>query len=137
MVIKKNDDIKSSDITDQKVYLNRRFFMRGAALAGSVAATGFLYRKLNPPPAEIPKGQKIEVVSNASNSDSATTGFKTTEALTPLEAITNYNNFYEFSTEKGAGASAVKGFVSRRWTVAVEDMLNTPKVLDRDELIIV
>ena len=39
MVIKKNDDIKSSDITDQKVYLNRRFFMRGAVLAGSVAAT--------------------------------------------------------------------------------------------------
>jgi len=94
--------------------------MRGAALAGSVAATGFLYRKLNPPPAEIPKGQKIEVVSNAPNSDTATTGFKTTEALTPLEAITNYNNFYEFSTEKGAVAFAAKGFVSRPWSVAVE-----------------
>src|SRR5438552_9828396 len=123
MVIKKNDDIKSSDITDQKVYLNRRFFMRGAALAGSVAATSFLYRKLNPPPAEIPKGEKINVVSNAPNSDSATTGFKTTEALTPLEAITNYNNFYEFSTEKGAVASVAKGFVSRPWTVAVEGLV--------------
>src|SRR5437764_14202003 len=59
----KDGQIKPSEITDQKTYLNRRFFMRGAALAGSVAATGFLYRKLNPPPVEIPKGQKIEVIS--------------------------------------------------------------------------
>jgi sulfoxide reductase catalytic subunit YedY len=131
----KDDRIKSSEITDQKTYLNRRFFMRGAALAGSVAATGFLYRKLNPPPAEVPKGEKIDVVSSAPNSDAATSGFKTTEALTPLESITNYNNFYEFSTEKGAVASAAKGFVSRPWTVAVEGLVNKPKVFDLDELL--
>src|SRR5437764_5145369 len=134
-MIKKEGEIKSSEITDHKTYLNRRFFMRGAALAGSVAATGFLYRKLNPPPAEIPKGQKIEVVSNAPNSDNATTGFKTTEALTPLEAITNYNNFYEFSTEKREVASAAKGFVSKPWTVSVEGLVNKPKVFDLDELL--
>ena len=132
---KEDSDIKSSEITDQKVYLNRRFFMRGAVLAGSVAATGFLYRKLNPPPAEIPKGEKIDVVSNAPNSDTATTGFKTTEALTPLEDITNYNNFYEFSTEKRAVASAAKGFVSKPWMVSVEGLVNKPKVFDLDELL--
>jgi hypothetical protein len=32
MLIKKPDEIKSSEITDQKVYLNRRLFMRGARL---------------------------------------------------------------------------------------------------------
>ncbi len=32
MLIKKPDEIKSSEITDKKVYLNRRLFMRGAAL---------------------------------------------------------------------------------------------------------
>ena len=40
MLIKKSTDIKSSEVTDEKVYLNRRLFMRGAILAGSVAATG-------------------------------------------------------------------------------------------------
>src|SRR2546427_7970834 len=106
MVIKKNDDIKSSEITDQKVYLNRRLFMRGAVLAGSVAATGFLYRKFNPPPAEIPKRQKIDVVSSAPATDAASARFKTSEALTPLQSITKYNKFYELSTEKGGVASA-------------------------------
>ena len=38
MLIKKSADIKSSEITDQRVYLNRRLFMRGAVLAGSVTA---------------------------------------------------------------------------------------------------
>ncbi len=131
----KDNQIKSSEITDQKVYLNRRIFMRSAVLAGSVAATGFLYRKLNPPPAEIPKGEKIDVVSSAPATDSASAGFKTTEALTPLEDITNYNNFYEFSTEKRAVATAAKGFVSRPWTVSVEGLVNKPKVFDLDELL--
>src|SRR5437762_573277 len=127
--------IKSSEITDQKIYLNRRFFMRGAVLAGSAAATGFLYRKLNPPPAEIPKGEKIDVVTNTSTVGGASTGFKTSEALTPLEDITNYNNFYEFSTEKRAVASAAKGFVAKPWMVSVEGLVNKPKVFDLDELL--
>ena len=135
MVIKKNDDIKSSEITDQKVYLNRRFFMRGAVLAGSVAATGFLYRKLNPPPAEIPKGEKIDVVPSAPATDNASAGFKTSEPLTSLEDITNYNNFYEFSTEKREVASVSKGFVTRPWMVSVEGLVNKPKVFDLDELL--
>ena len=32
------------------------------------------------------------------------------EKLTSIEDITNYNNFYEFSTDKQAVASAAKGF---------------------------
>ena len=59
MLIKKSADIKSNEITDQKVYLNRRLFMRGAVLAGSVTATGLLYRKLNPPPAIVEERPKI------------------------------------------------------------------------------
>ena len=134
-MIEKDSDIKSSEVTEHQVYLNRRLFMRGAALAGSVAATGFLYRKLNPPPAEIPKGQKIDVVSSAPTTDDATAGFKTSEAPTPLEKITNYNNFYEFSTEKSAVAPAAKGFVSKPWTVSVAGLVNKPKMFDLDELL--
>src|SRR5215472_7957 len=131
MLIQKPSDIKSGEITDQKVYLNRRFFMRGALLAGSMVATGFLYRKLNPPPAEIPAGQKLDVIANTETGD----GFKTTEPLTPLEDITNYNNFYEFSTEKRAVAFAAQGFMTRPWTVAVDGLVNKPKVFDLDELL--
>ncbi len=135
MPIKKANDIKSSEITDKKLYLNRRLFMRGAVLAGSVAATGLLYRNLNPPPAEIPKGQKIEVVSNASTDERVKKGFFVDEKLTSLEDTTNYNNFYEFSTDKGGVASEAKGFVTRPWSVAVEGLVNKPKVFDLDELL--
>jgi sulfoxide reductase catalytic subunit YedY len=134
MLIKETSDIKSSEITDEKVYLNRRLFMRGAVLAGSVAATGFIYRKLNPPAAETPKGQTIQVVDNSSSTDSVN-GFTTTEARTSLEDITNYNNFYEFDTEKRGVASAAKGFVTRPWTVSVDGLVNKPKVFDLEELL--
>ncbi len=53
MLIKKADDIKGSEITDKKIYLSRRVFMRGAALAASTVATGFLYRKLLAPEAQL------------------------------------------------------------------------------------
>jgi methionine sulfoxide reductase catalytic subunit len=134
MLIKKSNEINSSEMTDEKVYLNRRLFMRGAVLAGSVAATGFIYRKLNPPPVETPKGQTIQVAGSPSTTATAN-GFQTTEALTPLEAITNYNNFYEFSTDKGGVASAAKGFVTKPWTVAVEGLVNKPQTFEVDDLL--
>lgn len=134
MLIQKSSDIKSSEITDHQVYLNRRNFMRGAVLAGSVAATGFIYRKLNPPPAEIPRGQTIPLANPGSTSE-AGNGFKTSEALTSLEDITNYNNFYEFSTEKRAVAAAAKGFVTNPWQVEVDGLVNKPKTFDLDDLL--
>src|SRR5207249_7605741 len=97
---KKSPDIKSSEITDEKTYLNRRWFMRGAVLAGSVAATGLLYRKLNPPPAVLEERPKIAGVVTPTSDEAIRHGFKVNESQTSLEDITNYNNFYEFSTVK-------------------------------------
>jgi methionine sulfoxide reductase catalytic subunit len=134
MLIKKASDIKPSEITDNRVYLNRRLFMRGAVLAGTATATGFLYRALNPPPPELPKGEKIEAAKTAANAP-GNTGFTTNEKLTGLEEITNYNNFYEFSTSKGEVATAARGFISRPWSVAVEGLVNKPKTFDLDDLL--
>jgi methionine sulfoxide reductase catalytic subunit len=134
MLIKKASDIRSSEITDEKVYQNRRWFMKSAILAGTAAATGLLYRSLNPPPAELPKGDKIETAKIVTEG-TTNSGFKTNEKLTPLQDITNYNNFYEFSTSKGSVASAAKGFVTRPWSVSVEGLVNKPRTFDLDELL--
>ena len=99
MLIKKQDDIKSSEITDRSVYLNRRLFMRGAVLAGSAVATGLLYRKLNPPPAQVIEQPKIAGVITAPSDEAVRNGFKVNEPLTSFEDITNYNNFYVSSSE--------------------------------------
>jgi methionine sulfoxide reductase catalytic subunit len=135
MLIKKPEQIKSSEITDKKVYLNRRLFMRGAALVGTTAATGLLYRKLNSPAVEAPKGEKLAGVATSATEESARKGFTVNEKLTSLEDITNYNNFYEFSTSKGGVASESKGFVTRPWSVLVEGLVNKPATFDLDELL--
>jgi sulfoxide reductase catalytic subunit YedY len=135
MLIKKPDDIKSSEITDQNVYLNRRLFMRGAVLAGSVAATGLFYRKLNPPPAVVEERPRIAGLVTPPSDEAMRKGFKVNEAQTSFEDITNYNNFYEFSTEKGSVASEARGFVTRPWAVEVGGLVNKPKTFDLDDLL--
>ena len=135
MLIKKPDEIKSSEITDKKVYLNRRLFMRGAALASTAVATGLLYRKLNPPPAEKPKGQTLVTVANSAAEDRARQGFTVNEKLTSIEDITNYNNFYEFSTDKQSVAAEARGFVTKPWTVTVGGLVNKPSTFGLEELL--
>ena len=99
MLIKKPSDVQSSEITDRSVYLNRRLFMRGAILAGSAAATGLIYRKLNPSAPVVESRPKIELVTTPTD-EAIRHAFRTNEPLTSLKDITNYNNFYEFSTVK-------------------------------------
>jgi len=134
MLIRKPADIKSSEITGQKDYLNRRLFMRGAVLAGSVAATGLVYRKLNPPPAVVEQRPRIAGLVTPPSDEAIRSGFKVDEALTSFEDITNYNNFYEFSTEKRSVASAARGFVTRPWMLEVGGLVNKPRTFDLDDL---
>jgi methionine sulfoxide reductase catalytic subunit len=135
MVHKKADEISPDEITDRQVYLNRRLFMRGGVLAATMAATGLLYRKLNPPPMETPKGETLSNVARANNNEAVNKGFTVDEALTPLANITNYNNFYEFSTSKAGVAGAASGFITQPWSVAVEGLVNKPRIFDLNELL--
>lgn len=132
MLIKRPDDIKSSEITDKKVYLNRRLFMRGVALAATTLATGALYKKLNPPPPVTKPGEKLAEVQKSTEIAGAP---PLNEKITSFEDITNYNNFYEFSTDKRSVASEAEGFVTRPWTVSVEGLVNKPKKYDLDDLL--
>ncbi len=122
-------------ITEKSVYMNRRLFMRAAVLAGTATASTLLYRRLNLPPAERTEGDKLTTTLNAPNEAALKDGYSVSDAKTPLEAITNYNNFYEFDTSKSGVAYAAKGFVTRPWTVAIEGLVNKPKVFDLDELL--
>ena len=67
--------------------------------------------------------------------DGIASGFRVDEPMTPLQSVSNYNNFYEFTTDKESVAAAAAGFVSKPWQVAVEGMVHKPKVFDLDELI--
>jgi sulfoxide reductase catalytic subunit YedY len=130
-----SEKIKSSEITDKQTYLNRRLFMRAAVLAGTATASTLLYRRLNPPPIERRESEKLSEVTTAPKQEALKSGFTVEDKLTPLEKITNYNNFYEFDTSKGGVAYASQGFVTRPWAVSVEGLVNKPRVFDLDELL--
>ncbi len=49
--------------------------------------------------------------------------FSTTEKETPFNDITNYNNFYEFSTDKYEPAKLAQGLKTRPWTVQVDGLV--------------
>jgi methionine sulfoxide reductase catalytic subunit len=131
MVIKKPGNVRSSEITDKKVYLSRRNFLRGAALAASTVATGLAYRQLLAPPVEVanPAGK----VAPGSQSAPKQWGLPDEEA-TSYQDITHYNNFYEFGTDKYSPARRAQALITRPWTVAVDGLVNKPKVFDLDEL---
>jgi sulfoxide reductase catalytic subunit YedY len=131
MLIKKRDDIRSSEITDRKVYLSRRNFMRGAALAASAVATGFLYKRLLAPDIEQPS--PVGTTAPGPQSSAKQWGLPGEDA-TPYNDITTYNNFYEFGTDKYSPARRAQSLVTRPWTVSVEGLVNKPKVFDLDEL---
>ena len=131
MLIKKPSDIRSSEITDERVYLSRRAFMRGAALAASTVATGYAYRRFLSPQVELarPAGTPAPGPQTAPKQ----WGLPGEEA-TNYHEITHYNNFYEFGTDKYTPARRAQALVTRPWTVSVEGLVNRPKVFDLDEL---
>lgn len=131
-----SDRIPSSEITPQKVYLDRRAFMRAGAAAVSLAATGVAYRLLNRAGSGSIETPALEGLSVApATPEDLARGLRTAEPMTPLESVGNYNNFYEFTTDKESVADAASGFVSRPWTVAVDGMVHKPGVFDLDEIL--
>jgi sulfoxide reductase catalytic subunit YedY len=110
MLVNKADDIKSSEITDKNQFLNRRNFIRGAVLAATTTGTGLLYRQLTSTTRKpAPDGQPA--VEESAKEIREFGG----EKLTSYEDITNYNNFYEFSTDKRGVAPKSANFVTRPW----------------------
>lgn len=127
MLLKKSPEILSSEITSKNVYLNRRKFLAGAALAGAAAVTGAAFKEFALPSRTAEANAKIDGLQKSS--------FSTTEKETPYKDITNYNNFYEFSTDKYEPAGMAKDFKTRPWTVTIDGLVKKKQVLDVDAIL--
>jgi len=116
MLIKKAVDIRRSEITDRKLYLNRREFLHtagvvAAAGAGVLATTGTASAAGVP----APHGRKLDNVK------------KSPLSLTPeqekpntWEQITTYNNYYEFGTDKDSPSQNAGKLRTEPWSVNVD-----------------
>lgn len=136
--------IPSSEITPEHIYLNRRKFMQGLGLVtGSLALAACAAPGQRAPAATLAPTQAPAV-----NADAAPGVFlpadaqpvasqpqdELGDALTDYDAVTTYNNFYEFGTDKGDPVRLAKNFRSAPWTVAVGGLVNKPKTFGIEDL---
>jgi sulfoxide reductase catalytic subunit YedY len=117
MLIKRAADIRSSEITDKALYLNRREFIRtttgvAVAVAGGVIGAEAFLQAATP----APHGRKLENVKKSA--------FSTDEKANKWEEITTYNNYYEFGTDKDSPSMLARNFKTEPWTVTVDGECN-------------
>jgi sulfoxide reductase catalytic subunit YedY len=141
----KSVPVKSSEITPEHVYLNRRQFIQAMGIAGA----GALLAACAPGAGDTPNTANSEpgqvVKPTASEPTIAPQATATTDELgDPLntfEEITNYNNYYEFSTVKQEVAKLAKDFVPSQvngklpYQVEVNGLVNKPKTYGLEDLL--
>ncbi|MBP7693454.1 MAG: protein-methionine-sulfoxide reductase catalytic subunit MsrP [Anaerolineales bacterium] len=120
---------RSSEITPEYVYRSRsrRSFLKlGALAAGSavLAACG---------PAAAPAASN-PTASAADPQPGAGLQDELGDPATPYEAVTQYNNFYEFTTDKEGVAGLAKNFQTDPWTVEVGGLVRTPKTYGLEDI---
>ncbi len=127
MLVKKTQDIKSSEITPKNLYLNRRKFLAKAAMVGAAAAIGGTLTETLAPSTTVLAANKIDGIKKSS--------FSTTETITPEKDVTHYNNYYEFSTDKDGPAELAKDFRTRPWKVKIDGLVDKKQEFDIDSII--
>ncbi|HEX4420692.1 MAG TPA: protein-methionine-sulfoxide reductase catalytic subunit MsrP [Kofleriaceae bacterium] len=120
------------EITPRALYLDRRTVMRGGLVAATAVATGWLYRQLNGVARDVTERPPLRGLVRAEHATDR--GFWVDEPQTSLASITNYNNFYEFTTNKDGVAKAAAAFRTDGWQLAVGGLVHQPRVFDLDAL---
>ena len=113
MLIRRPPEIPTSEITDESLYVNRREFMARAGVAAAAVAAGTLLPGTLLAACRAPADDK----------------------LTPWEAVTGYNNYYEFGTGKDDPKANAQDFRTRPWTVEVAGAVAAPKTWAFEDLV--
>ncbi len=124
----KREQVRSSEITDEALYLRRRELLQGGvALAGAglLAGLGWPARARA---AFDPVGlARLEATLNAS--------FSSDETRTDFEDVASYNNFYEFGLDKDDPVRNAQQLVTRPWSVAIEGEVARPGTVPLEDLL--
>jgi len=116
--------IPSSEITSKSDYLSRRDFIKATGLlAGSLVLAACS------PNLESTATPETTITTPMVEIKDEIGGVTIT-----LYEITNYNNYYEFTTVKEGVADLSKDFITSPWDVEVYGLVNKPKTYSVDEL---
>jgi methionine sulfoxide reductase catalytic subunit len=119
MIIKRKpkNEIPSSQITPAGVYFTRRRILKLGGLAAAGLALAACAPKPTPPPG----------ITSSSTTD------ELGDPLNSFEDITNYNNYYEFTTDKEGVAGLSKDFTTSPWQVVVDGLVDKPRTFGLED----
>ncbi|HNP85686.1 MAG TPA: protein-methionine-sulfoxide reductase catalytic subunit MsrP [Kouleothrix sp.] len=121
------DTISASDITPEHLFRSRREFVRNtsALILGSfaLAACGSTASQPAAGGATVAPGQTKGTADELG------------DALTSFDAVTGYNNYYEFTTTKEGVAELAQNFKTTPWTLEVGGMVNKPQKIAIEDLL--
>ncbi len=126
MHIRRPDDVRSSEITPEPLYLDRRRFL-GAA--GTIALSGALGTLVGCRSGEAEGAASTQ----AAVADSA--GPPARSEITTYDDATSYNNYYEFGTDKDDPKANAGALRVAPWTVAVDGLVAKPARYALDDLL--
>lgn len=122
MLIKKQQDILSSEITEHAIYLERRKFMTSSI--GLTAAATLL-----------PLKASVAGYGGKALNFNKNTQFDTAEEKTSFDKITNYNNFYEFGTDKYSPAKNAQALTTDPWSLQIEGEVEKEGTLHLEDIL--
>jgi sulfoxide reductase catalytic subunit YedY len=129
-----SDIPSASEITPESLYLRRREFLRNTVLFTATSASvgaGLLWlmqgSRASEPKSSSANASALTVASSSS--------FNTSEPQTSYQAITTYNNFYEFGLDKSDPAENAYTLQPRPWILRVEGEVHKPLEVDIDQLL--
>jgi len=112
--------IPASEITAKEIYDQRRHFLK-------VAATGALGLEMSQ--------WFTRNALAASLTSKLNPNFSVLEKPTSLKDVTNYNNYYEFGTDKSDPSANASSLQTSPWKVSVEGLVGKPRTFDLDDLL--
>lgn len=107
------------EATGESLYFNRRSVMGGLAAGAALSLAPEAK-------AQQQSGQALSFKPG---------GFGTTEEKTPYEAVTSYNNFYEFGLDKGDPKENAQTLKVRPWRITVGGLVAKPQTVGIESLI--
>ncbi|MGD2026396.1 MAG: protein-methionine-sulfoxide reductase catalytic subunit MsrP [Anaerolineales bacterium] len=121
----KSKPINPAEITPEEVYLSRRDILKAM---GIVTASAALLAACGPNLPETENSGAADLPSGSANDEYG-------DPVNTFEEITNYNNYYEFTTDKQGVAKLSADFETEPWTVEVSGLVNNPKTYSMEELL--
>ncbi len=115
--------ITPAEITPEHLYLSRRRFIAGLGAVAGAALLGAC--SPSPGPAPTPFGPPPS--AGASTDELG-------DNLTDFTSIITYNNYYEFSLDKGGIDRLAQNLKLSPWQVVVGGLVNNPRTYDVDDI---